>query len=419
MTPARRRRARRRGQGCRRESAPHGARRGPAGVRAAKGAGRRRRWSTSGRRRRADHGDIVAAATAPRGRAGAPVPSFSHAARPALGHGWIARPRCGRRQSGSGSPDRPPHRLPSRRPGRSRASWPPPAGRRRPGSAIRIAPPARTDSSGRPTGAAVRSTSRTDAMQTVERDQSTGYSGTSATTTKAVAQDVETDNVWIGRTQYIRFRPETNLTLDLPWRKGATWPKDSFGPLGALGQIGPLGELAIDESMPGLRLEDAGAALVHGIETTRYRLVVPPPCDTSAPHDGIAESIGSSRTLGRRSGPVGAGPPVEHRGHHEAGTPGGPGPRTRLSHRPPHQHQHHRPRVISARPPPSSHPGCSTTMAAARAGSPRSRRRSSATEATRRRRARRRGLCRGRPPEGRSPEGRPRGSRRRGGGAGR
>jgi hypothetical protein len=97
--------------------------------------------------------------------------------------------------------------------------------------------------------------------------------------------------VWIGRTQYIRFRPETDLGLDLPWRKGATWPKGSFGSLGALGQIGPLGELAVDESMPGLRVEDAGAGLVHGVETTRYRLVVPPLCEPSGSHDGIAESI--------------------------------------------------------------------------------------------------------------------------------
>ena len=129
-----------------------------------------------------------------------------------------------------------------------------------------------------------------DTMQTVERDRSTGYSGTSATTTKVVTQDVETDNVWIGRTRFIRFRPETNLALDLPWMKEAAWPKGSFGPLGALGQIGPLGELEGDESIPGLRVEDAGAAVVHGAETTRYRLVVPL-CGTSAPRDGIAQSI--------------------------------------------------------------------------------------------------------------------------------
>ena len=96
--------------------------------------------------------------------------------------------------------------------------------------------------------------------------------------------------MWIGRTEYIRFRPETSPGLDTPWLKGATWPKDSFGPLGALGQIGPLGELALDESVPGFRVEDAGAGMVHGTEATRYRIVVPR-CGASAPHDGITESM--------------------------------------------------------------------------------------------------------------------------------
>ena len=129
-----------------------------------------------------------------------------------------------------------------------------------------------------------------DTMSTVERDRSTGFTGTSTATTKAVAQDVVMNEVWIGRTEYTRFRPETSLGLDTPWLKGATWPKDSFGPLGALGQIGPLGELALDESVPGFRVEDAGAGRVHGTEATRYRVVVPQ-CGASAPQDGITESM--------------------------------------------------------------------------------------------------------------------------------
>ena len=129
-----------------------------------------------------------------------------------------------------------------------------------------------------------------DTMSTVERDRSTGLSGTSTTTTKEVAQDVVMNQVWIGRTEYTRFRPETSPGLDTPWLKGATWPKDSFGPLGALGQIGPLGELALDESVPGFRVEDAGADMVDGTEATRYRIVVPR-CGASAPHDGITESM--------------------------------------------------------------------------------------------------------------------------------
>ncbi len=129
-----------------------------------------------------------------------------------------------------------------------------------------------------------------DTMSTVERDRSTGFSGTSTTTTKEVAQDVVMNEVWIGRTEYIRFRPEASLSLDSPWLKGPTWPKDSFGPLGALGQIGPLGEVALDESVPGFRVEDAGSGLVQGTKATRYRIVVPL-CGRSAPQDGISESM--------------------------------------------------------------------------------------------------------------------------------
>jgi len=129
-----------------------------------------------------------------------------------------------------------------------------------------------------------------DTMRTVERERSTGFSGTNATTMKEVSQDVVMDDVWVGRTEYTRFRPQASLGLAAPWLKGATWPKDSFGPLGALGQIGPLGELALDESVPGFRVEDAGSAMVHGTEATRYRIVVPL-CGTSPPQDGITESM--------------------------------------------------------------------------------------------------------------------------------
>jgi hypothetical protein len=129
-----------------------------------------------------------------------------------------------------------------------------------------------------------------DTMRADERERSTDFSGTGATTTKAVAQDTEIDNIWIGRTEYMRFRPETSLDLQSPWLKGVTWPKSSFGPLGALGRIGPLGTLALDESVPGFRVEDAGTGVVNGVETTQYRVVVPL-CGASPPLDGITESM--------------------------------------------------------------------------------------------------------------------------------
>ncbi len=130
-----------------------------------------------------------------------------------------------------------------------------------------------------------------DAMRTVERDQSIGSSGTSAATAKPVAQHNVMDEIWIGRTEYFRFAPDNELvSLHAPWVKGATWPKDLFGPLGALEQIGPLGELALSESVPGLRLLDAGSGRVRGIEATQYRIVVPT-CGTSAPSGGITESM--------------------------------------------------------------------------------------------------------------------------------
>jgi hypothetical protein len=127
-------------------------------------------------------------------------------------------------------------------------------------------------------------------MHTVERDRSTGFSGTGAQTARAVAQDNVTDDVWIGRTEYTRIDQVNNLDLDPPWSKGATWSKNSFGPLGALGQIGPLGELALDESVPGFRVEDAGSGMVRGVRTTRYRIVVPL-CGTAAAQDGITQSM--------------------------------------------------------------------------------------------------------------------------------
>jgi hypothetical protein len=127
-------------------------------------------------------------------------------------------------------------------------------------------------------------------MRTVERDRSTGFSGTSAATAKAVPQDIVIDNVWIGRTEYTRLRPHDLRDPDPPWLEGATWPKDSFGPLGALGQIGPLGELALDESVPGFRVESAGSGMVQGVETRQYRIVVPR-CGASPQTDGLRESM--------------------------------------------------------------------------------------------------------------------------------
>jgi hypothetical protein len=126
-----------------------------------------------------------------------------------------------------------------------------------------------------------------DAMRTAERDRSTGFSGTTAATAKDVAQDTLMDNVWIGRTEYSRFMPETNLSLETPWIKTATWPKNSFGPLGVLGQTGPLTALALDASVPGIRVEAAGSGMVRGVETQEYRIVVPL-CGTAGHPDGIS-----------------------------------------------------------------------------------------------------------------------------------
>jgi hypothetical protein len=125
-------------------------------------------------------------------------------------------------------------------------------------------------------------------MRTVERDRSIGFSGTSAATEKPVVQDNDMEDVWIGRTQYTRI--EFDNDPHSPWLKGPTWPKDSFGPLGALGFVDPLGQLSADEGVPGLRIEAAGSATVHGVETTQYRLVMPT-CGASTRSDGLTESI--------------------------------------------------------------------------------------------------------------------------------
>jgi hypothetical protein len=127
------------------------------------------------------------------------------------------------------------------------------------------------------------------AMRTVERERSVELSGTSAATAKPVAQDSVMDNVWIGRTEYFRFEADNDPAA--PWVKGATWPRNSFGPLGALQEVGPLGALSLDEGVPGLRIEDAGSATVHGVETSEYRIVVPT-CGTATPLHGISESTG-------------------------------------------------------------------------------------------------------------------------------
>jgi hypothetical protein len=126
-------------------------------------------------------------------------------------------------------------------------------------------------------------------LQTTERDRSIGFSGTSATTEKPVAQDNVIDQVWIGRTEYTRL--EFDDDSDSPWMKTATWPKDSFGSLGALQDVGPLGMLSVEEGVPGLRVEAAGSGPVHGVETTEYQLVVPT-CGATTPSDGIRESTG-------------------------------------------------------------------------------------------------------------------------------
>jgi hypothetical protein len=97
------------------------------------------------------------------------------------------------------------------------------------------------------------------------------------------------DGVWIGRTEYMRF--EFDNDPGSPWLKGPTLPKDSFGPLGALQEVGPLGELSLDEGVSGLRIQDAGPGIVHGVETVQYRIVVPT-CAASTSRDGFSESMG-------------------------------------------------------------------------------------------------------------------------------
>jgi hypothetical protein len=128
-----------------------------------------------------------------------------------------------------------------------------------------------------------------DTMRTVERDRSIGSSGTSAATEKPVAQDNVIDQVWIGRTEYTRLGLAHGS--DSPWLKGPIWPKHSFGSLGMLEDVGPLGALALDEGVPGLRVEATGSGTVHGVETTEYQLVVPT-CGATTPSHGISESTG-------------------------------------------------------------------------------------------------------------------------------
>jgi hypothetical protein len=128
-----------------------------------------------------------------------------------------------------------------------------------------------------------------DTMRTVERDRSIGSSGTSAATEKPVAQDNVIDQVWIGRTEYTRL--ELAHGSDSTWIKGPIWPKDSFGSLGMLEDVGPLGALALDEGVPGLRVEAAVSGTVHGVETTEYQIVVPT-CGASTPSNGFSETTG-------------------------------------------------------------------------------------------------------------------------------
>jgi hypothetical protein len=127
-------------------------------------------------------------------------------------------------------------------------------------------------------------------MRTVERDRNTELSGAGGASSKAVAQDTVMDDIWIGRTEYTRLGPVLAVTGS-PWLKEITWPKGSFGALGALEQLGPLGDLSLDESVPGLHLESAGSATVHGVATHAF-LVVLPTCAATRPRDGISESMG-------------------------------------------------------------------------------------------------------------------------------
>jgi hypothetical protein len=127
-------------------------------------------------------------------------------------------------------------------------------------------------------------------LETTERNRSIGFSGPTVSTERPVAQDTVIDQVWIGRTDYIRLELDDSDSPS-PWMKESTWPKDSFGWLGALQQVGPLGALSLDEGVPGLRVEDAGSGTVHGAQTTEYQLVVPT-CVASTRRDGISESTG-------------------------------------------------------------------------------------------------------------------------------
>jgi hypothetical protein len=124
----------------------------------------------------------------------------------------------------------------------------------------------------------------TNSMRMSERDQSTGLAVTGTSAPKEVRQDNLINSIWIGRTEYVSV-DFGNLPPDAPassrWIKQATWPKNAFGPLGALGQVDLLGQLSIELSARGLHLEDRGPAVVGGVRTTAYVVVVVPTCPAS------------------------------------------------------------------------------------------------------------------------------------------
>lgn len=131
----------------------------------------------------------------------------------------------------------------------------------------------------------------TDSMRSSERDRSTGLVTVGGATARATARPTTRTTVQadirIGRTDYVQLSPGIRV-LGARWIK-TTFPAGTIGPFGVLGQISPLDTLAMDESVPGLRVETLGPATVDGRATTKL-LVSVPSCGAAVHGHGVRES---------------------------------------------------------------------------------------------------------------------------------
>jgi hypothetical protein len=129
---------------------------------------------------------------------------------------------------------------------------------------------------------------RTDSLTTAERSTSTNISQDGSAPSRQVTQTMLNDEIWIDRTFYTQFGV-AGQHFAIGWIK-AKLPSGSSGLLSMLDEVAPIGFLDSELGDRGTKVERLRSEVLHGEETTKYRVVVPT-CSSAGSPQRVLGSI--------------------------------------------------------------------------------------------------------------------------------